>query len=142
MNFYVCLPSNVKAANKNVQSNFKTILANPVFLNGEYEVALTELTYSSNYMANFGSISFDDNLINLRIKNGIKKNQLFVALNWYIKDYFIRILNTQVEDFNKMLENQEIPKFTKENTLLYKRDITLSGNISMIISGNNESVWK
>ena len=47
-NFYVSLPSNAAKFPKNTQSNFTTILENPIELIGNYQVALVEISNFSN----------------------------------------------------------------------------------------------
>ena len=44
--FYMTLPSNVKTnASENAVSHYRTTLASPIYLNGEYEVALVECSF-------------------------------------------------------------------------------------------------
>lgn len=47
MSFYVTLPSNAshKDLPKNTQSNYTTFLTRPIILEGNYEVAMTEISY-------------------------------------------------------------------------------------------------
>ena len=62
MSFYVCLPSNV-CANEfpdNTQSNYTTILKKPIQLDSDYEVAMTEITYSPKFFGNYGTLEFNN----------------------------------------------------------------------------------
>lgn len=58
MNFYLTLPSNASKDlySKNTQSNFTVQLNPPLRLNGKYEVALTDITYSSKIVINLGKM--------------------------------------------------------------------------------------
>lgn len=59
-NFYLILPSNVNPNElpQNKQSDYTTIFKEPILLSGKYEVALTEMNYSPNIKASFGTINF------------------------------------------------------------------------------------
>ena len=58
--FYVSLPSNgsAKSFPNNTQSNFTTLLENPIELFGKYQVALVEISNFSNFSVNLGTIVF------------------------------------------------------------------------------------
>jgi hypothetical protein len=84
--FYVSLPSNgsAKSFPTNTQSNFTTLLENPIELLGKYQVALVEISNFSNFSVNLGSIIFKNPFFGsvyenraefiefeLRIENGV-----------------------------------------------------------------------
>ena len=56
MNFYLTLPSTASMLEfpDNRQNNYTTLIKNPIILNGSYEVALTEITYSSMLKIHLG----------------------------------------------------------------------------------------
>jgi hypothetical protein len=54
LNFYITLPRN--STTRNTQSNFTTYLNNPIELDGKNEVALSEISFSSNFIVNIGEI--------------------------------------------------------------------------------------
>jgi len=60
MSFYVHLPSNASMAAfpNNKQTDFTTVLATPIKLNGKYEVALSEISYLPLLDVDFGKMAF------------------------------------------------------------------------------------
>jgi hypothetical protein len=58
MSFYITLPSNSSKAEYpgNRQSNYTTIIKQPINLNGSYEVALVDITYSPQITIELGYI--------------------------------------------------------------------------------------
>ena len=88
--FYVSLPSNgsAKSFPNNTQSNFTTLLENPIELFGKYQVALVEISNFSNFSVNLGTIVFKNPFFGsvyenraefiefeFRIENGVDLNQ-------------------------------------------------------------------
>jgi len=103
--FYVSLPSNgsAKSFPNNTQSNFTTLLENPIELLGKYQVALVEISNFSNFSVNLGSVIFKnpffgsvyenrDEFIEfeLRIENGIDLKHFCSKLNFEIQNNFIK----------------------------------------------------
>jgi hypothetical protein len=61
MSFYITLPSNYNGENKNnIQSDYTTLLAQQIDLNGKYEVSLVEIDYSNNIKCNMGSLTISN----------------------------------------------------------------------------------
>ena len=62
VNFYVTLPSNssMKEYPNNTQTNYTTLLKTPIVLNNKFEVALSEISYSSDFEVNLGKIRFQN----------------------------------------------------------------------------------
>ena len=60
MSFFVTLPSNASMSEfpNNKQTNYTTIIRQPIVLNQQYEVALTEISYSSMFTAELGVLQF------------------------------------------------------------------------------------
>lgn len=143
MSFYVCLPSNAcsKEFPSNTQSNYNTILKKPlVFDSYDYEVAITELVYSPNYLANFGSLLFNDQIIELRFKNGLEKSQIIEALNTSVRDFCLE--NISLKEYQDKLKFQTIPFFTDQFSLLFKGKIKIVGSLSMILCNKNEIILR
>ena len=67
-NFYIILPSNSSVDHfpQNTMSDYTTVLSNPLNLEGNYEVALTELNYSPYFSISLGSITIPNKIFNLR----------------------------------------------------------------------------
>jgi hypothetical protein len=98
MSFYVTLPSNNTSLPDNTQCNYTTIFNQPISLDGEYEVALSEITYSSLVKVDIGEITLNNPLtpkygefISLRVRtnNGQKTSEFFSELNELIKKHLI-----------------------------------------------------
>lgn len=99
---YVVLPSNVniEAFPHNTQSNFTTLLPKPIVLEGNYEVALTEITYSPLVLSNIGQIEFAPPKVdepfqsmrsevithNINIINGLSSSKFAEELNKIVQD--------------------------------------------------------
>ena len=87
MSFHVTLPSNTPSHIKNTQSDFTTFLNDNIHLKGDYEVALSEINFSSNYTFNFGKlvinhVSFEEDIIiELVLPNGISLVEFVNFLN-------------------------------------------------------------
>jgi hypothetical protein len=101
MSFYLTLPStaSLQYYPDNTQSNYTTILKQPITLASDYEVALSEITFSPNMKVDLGTISFDDPYKNslepvcnvpLSALNGSKSHDFFNSLNTIIKTYLIK----------------------------------------------------
>jgi hypothetical protein len=91
------LPSNASQQEfpNNVQTNYTTIIRNPIVLNGKYEVALHDITYSSQFSVDLGSIKIPNpfyvdsdpfsrlEFIEYKLKtmNGVSSAQFFLNLN-------------------------------------------------------------
>ena len=103
-NFYVSLPSNAAKFPKNTQSNFTTILENPIELIGNYQVALVEISNFSNFSINMGKVSFknpyflsgayenrSENIeFSLHLDNGLTLSQFCNKLNFEIHNSFVK----------------------------------------------------
>ena len=108
-NFYITLPSNssMNVYPNNSKSNFTTLLSRSIHLNGEYEVALTNISFPSTINVKCGQITIkkldcvfnkltdvnSDITIKLEIVNGIHQDKflfyLYNTLNIYIYIYFL-----------------------------------------------------
>ena len=99
MSFYITLPSNTPSHVTNTQSNFTTFLNDTIQLKGDYEVALSEINFSSNYKINFGKIIFDHFdfaepiIIDIIVPNGILLADFVIFLN--------RSVSKEIEYFTK-----------------------------------------
>lgn len=103
-NFYVSLPSNAAKFPKNTQSNFTTILENPIELIGNYQVALVEISNFSNFSISMGKVSYknpyflsgayenrSENIeFILRLDNGLTLSQFCNKLNFEIHNSFVK----------------------------------------------------
>ena len=78
MSFYLTLPSNASMNEypNNTQTDFTTLFKQPIVLDSSYEVALTEISYSSIFTAELGRLEFpnpfDDILDIINIKTHIE----------------------------------------------------------------------
>jgi len=103
--FYVSLPSNVsmKTFPKNKQSNFTTLLEEPIFLPLNFQVALVEISNFSDFKVQMGKISFKNPFFgslyenrdeyidfSLSIENGISLKDFCEKLNYEIQNNFIK----------------------------------------------------
>lgn len=103
--FYESLPSNgsAKSFPNNTQSNFTTLLENPIELFGKYQVALVEISNFSNFSVNLGTIVFKNPFFGsvyenraefiefeFRIENGVDLSQFCSKLNFQIQNNFIK----------------------------------------------------
>lgn len=111
MTYYITLPSNTPGNGKNTQSDYTTFLNDSLHLKGDYEVALSEINFGSNFMLNFGSMTFkykDDNSINITlnvdIPNGCTTVDFFYCLNklFYLE---IKKLDLGLEE----LKSEQLP---------------------------------
>lgn len=98
------LLSNGSKFPKNTQSNFTTILENPIELIGNYQVALVEISNFSNFSINMGKISYKnpyflsgayanraENIeFNLRLDNGLTLSQFCNKINFEIHNSFVK----------------------------------------------------
>lgn len=101
-NFYITLPSNASldVFPNNTKSNYTTLLSQNLILNGSYEVALTDISFSSNIGAQIGSITIkklwclfnnicpgilNDISINLDITNGLSREEFVNYINSQLK---------------------------------------------------------
>ena len=92
-NFYVTLPSNSSAENK--LADFTTVLSEPLRLEGEYEVALVQMTYPSQTETDYG---------NFIIKNYFTEIFCYNMEN-YVDEIFIPI---NAESFiNKKVDGED-----------------------------------
>jgi hypothetical protein len=98
MSFYVTLPSNNPALPNNTQSSYTTLFNQPISLDGTYEVALSEITYSSRVKVEIGELiirnplsSQSDEFVKLLVKtnNGQKSADFFSELNDLIRIYLL-----------------------------------------------------
>ena len=103
-NFYVSLPSNAAKFPKNTQSNFTTILENPIELIGNYQFALVEISNFSNFSINMGKVSYKNPYFlsgayenrsqniefSLRLDNGLTLSQFCNKLNFEIHNSFVK----------------------------------------------------
>ena len=83
MNFYVTLPSNASMQTypENKQSNFTTILKNPLELGERYEVALVEMSYTHSIINEVGTvIVFKDNNTIFGFPISVTENTDFIQL--------------------------------------------------------------
>lgn len=97
MSFYVTLPSNTLSDAKNIQSNYNTILKRPINLNGEFEVALTEISFSTKYQVNYGKIEYLD-----FSENNLPTRKISLELN-----YENRVLNL-AESLNNSIKEKSV----------------------------------
>ena len=124
-NFYISLPSNgsSKSFPSNTQSNFTTLLENPIQLNGKYQIALAEISNFSNFTVNLGEVSFKnpffgdvyenrDEIIkfDFEIENGLDLKNFCSKLNYEIINEFIK---------NEFLFSQKLA-FNTDDYLLEK----------------------
>lgn len=167
MSFYVTLPSNasMKEFPKNIQTDYTTLLSEPIILNNPYEVALTEINYSTNIGLEMGSISFPNCLLNkirqsfdrvptrfqfnLIFKNGIKTEQLVNKLNQWVKEtvfeheYKYRYKLSQAASLNQaILHNYFYTEKNKENHLLVLKKTTHFEIIEVEASRNKQDYLK
>ena len=94
MSFYVTLPSNASQADyeKNTKTNYKTKLKLPVYLEGNYEVALVEFMYPVSWKYRKDgriSISIDELIIDYTIE-------------FYIYESLPEMIKRINDDFNLM----------------------------------------
>ena len=80
MGKYIILPSGSNMENfpNNSQSNFTTILEEPIELDGPHELALVDMSYSANISINLGTVSIEKYFDYLELYEG---GQTFFQLN-------------------------------------------------------------
>jgi len=103
--FYVSLPSNVsmKTFPKNKQSNFTTLLEEPIILPLNFQVALVEISNFSDFKVQMGTVSFKNPFFgcfyenraeniefSLAIENGISLKDFCEKLNYEIQNNCIK----------------------------------------------------
>ena len=101
MSFHITLPSNTPSHIDNTQSDFTTFLSDTIKLDGDYEVALSEINFSTNFYINFGTLTlihsdFNDKPIIIEVK-------MFNGTTLY---YFVSYLNITINKKLKSLENE------------------------------------
>jgi hypothetical protein len=154
MNFYLTLPSNASMQEypENKQANFTTLLNKQIFLEGQYDVALTEISLPSKIIQDFGTISFKNPfkqendereetiLINLKPLMGSASNAFFPEFQ---KTLVNEIISKEFEYRYKLAyENMEvnesinlvllkIPKQFKNNEYFYEMNV--SSEFDMIL---------
>ena len=117
MNFFVTLPSNFSSIDYpfNTQSDYTTVLANPLELNGKYELALAEIDYSTsikcvmgklevhNYFKsyfNMKSFLFDDEklLIDIVLQNRISSSEFAREVNKLLREKCLKLIPKYLTD--------------------------------------------
>ena len=94
--FYVSLPSNtsMKTFPKNKQSNYTTLLEEPIILPLNFQVALVEISNFSDFKVQMGRVSFGNpfygNFYDNRIENGLSLKDFCEKLNYEIQNNCIR----------------------------------------------------
>ena len=136
MSFYVTLPSNssMEIFPGNTQSNYTTLLQNPIQLDGPYEVALSEISYSSDFNVELGNLVID-NPFYVAYEVGSQKVNIRIAVNNSLKNS--DLCNT----INKEIENQiivnEYNRIFNRLSGLNKKFSKSSKVIEIIITKNN-----
>ena len=137
-NFYVTLPSNssMNVFPNNTKSNYTTLLSKALQLNGDYEVALTNISFPSRFNVDCGQIIIKnlncvfnnltnlktDITLNLEISNGISQLEFVYYLNSKITN---NINLYQLFYHTYLFKNPEV--FTKSE-LFKKLEQTLETN--------------
>jgi hypothetical protein len=138
--FYLSLPSNgsSKSFPNNKQSNFTTLLENPIELLGRYQVALVEISNFSNFSVNLGSIIFKNPFFGsvyenrtefiefeIRIDNGVDLSQFCSKLNYEIQNNFIKteFLFRQKLAFSTDTDFIQEMQFINDNKKDFKRPL-------------------
>ena len=111
MSFHITLPSNTPSQIENTQSDFTIFLCDSLKLEGDYEVALSEINFSTNFNINFGSIT----LIHLDLIN----QPIFIDVkipNGTLLVDFVYFLNKTIAVKMEFFTNQsEIIEGTSDN---------------------------
>ena len=108
--FYLTLPSNnsMEFYPENTVANFKTRLANPISLEGDWDVALYELQYKRMWY----TINYEDTHITYQLEHAI----LNVPQGYYNSiDEIVKTLNTLFEQFKTNSGRENAPKFGYNN---------------------------
>jgi hypothetical protein len=163
MSFYVILPSNSNILDfpQNTQTNYTTIFRNPIILSEKYEIALCDISYSSQFSAELGCIKFinpfynDENIfgrkeylkICIKTLNGISATEFVKNIN---VQTFEKILITEFElrldyAFNKQSVNIErLHKLNFEAKTEFHEPIipVFKSNIKTLINKDNKFVFE
>lgn len=137
-NFYVTLPSNssMNVFPNNTKSNFTTLLSQAIQLNGDYEVALTNVSFPSRFNVDCGQIKIKnlncvfniltnihtDITLDLEISNGISQLEFVYYLNSKITNN----LNLYQLFYHTYLFKN--PQILKTSELFIKLESTLETN--------------
>lgn len=145
MNFYITLLSNASMQTypENKQSNFTTILKNPLDLGEKYEVALVEISYLHSIINEVGTVViYKDNKAIFGFPISVKENTDFVKfidlINQEIFESYLKIDSTgskNIKDYYDKLpfiEGHKDPGFFKIS-VPSKIKIKFSGKISAIL---------
>lgn len=159
MSFYITLPSNTPSHVTNTQSNFTTFLNDTILLKGNYEVALSEINFSSNYSINFGKITvkhFDFAeliIIDVIIPNGLLLADFVMFLNRSVCkeiEYFKKLKDPDFETLTKEQFTQRftfkiIDYFSVQNNIIFIESSLIKiklveGLIKRVFSHINEGI--
>lgn len=145
MSFHITLPSNSPTHITNTQSDFTTFLNDKIHLKGDYEVALSEITFSSNYILKLGTLhilTFIDDKpfnvkINVEIPNGFSLNNFVSFLNYKFDqecDYRKYLLKHKLDDEISTKKDFLINTFDRHSHHFNVHDnkITIKSNILTI----------
>ena len=129
--FYVSLPSNVsmKEYPSNKQSNYTTLLEEPIELPINYQVALVEISNFSNFKVQLGKVSFKNPYFgsiyenrtekiefDLTLENGISLKEFCDTLNYEIENNFIKSEYLYRQKISYESDQQELKKLADLNT--------------------------
>ena len=124
--FYITLPSNSSANTfpHNTQANFTTLLSSPILLEGNYEVALAEIDYSTKIECFMGKLevthflssifdftSTETEIIDIRMRNRLTTKEFAKNLNTLIKSFCTKAISKHIAD---LYYNVKIIEQTKE----------------------------
>ena len=145
MSFYITLPSNASEKDypNNTKTHFKTKLKNAKYLDGTYEVALVEMSYTHSIINEVGTVVvYKDNKAIFGFPISVTENTDFIQfidlLNQEIFESFLKIDSTgskNIKDYNGKLpfiEGHKEPGFFKIN-VPGSMKIKFSGKISAIL---------
>lgn len=141
--FYVTLPSNssMKTFPNNTKSDFTTVLNSPLYLDGNYEVALASISFSTDIEIDIGKIIIKNYFknkypifklekdvieIDLFVKNGIKANELIQQIN-YLLDIHLQLFSLYYfeniyENSRKYIDLESLIKYEKNFFENYKNN--------------------
>jgi hypothetical protein len=105
MSFYLTLPSNSSKQEypENRQSNYTTLIKQPINLNGPYEVALVDITYSPQITIELGYIHVPNPFVNITEPWADRDQTLEIkitAMNGDTSEKFFYILTNEIIKLN------------------------------------------
>lgn len=136
--FYITLPSNASANTfpNNTQANYTTLLSSPILLDGDYEVALAEIDYSTKIECNMGTLELSSyisdifdmclskkHVLDISMKNRVSAQEFTKNLNILLNNFCLKSITNHIRVFYfHSITTHKIDEMKKSSNLSF--DIT------------------